>query len=134
STLWYKMLGYGKGITLEEPLYYIRWRVGSLSRGQLKNAKELHNQVRMKYDNDNVPRIKKGRPKKINIKNEKRAVYYSVAAGDFRAARKTAYETWLRFPLSIDTLKLILISMGLRRPGTIKGPCEVKFSPSPKPF
>lgn len=133
SSLWYRLLNHGKGVILEEPLYYIRWRLGSLSRGQFKN-KELHNQVRIKYDNDNVAKIKRGTPKKINIKNEKRAVYYSVTAGDFKSARETAYKTWRRYPLNLETIKLILLSMGIRRPKSIKGPCEVNFSPTHKPF
>ncbi len=134
STLWYRLLKYGKGIILDEPLYYIRWRIGSLSRGQLKIAGELHYQVRFKYDSANIAGIKKHFPKKNDLKNEKRAVYYSVAAGDFRAARKTAYDAWRRFPLSLESLKLILYSTGIRRLKSVKGPCQVKFTPIPKPF
>lgn len=134
SPLWYKLLGYGKGVMLEEPLYYIRWRIGSLSRGQLKNAGELHYQVRFKYDQANITKIKKSNSQKIYLKNEKQAVYFSAAAGDFRAARKTAYDAWRRFPLNLEVLKLVLISMGIQRPKVVEGPCQVKFSPIPRPF
>jgi len=134
SPLWYKLLGYGKGVVLDEPLYYIRWRIGSFSRGQIANARELHDLVRIKYDNANAANLKSDAPTKADLKNEKRAVYYCVAAGDLRAARKTAYDAWRRFPLNLETLKLILISTGIRRRRFIEGPCQVEFSPSPKPF
>lgn len=134
SPLWYKLLDHGKGIILDEPLYYIRWRIGSLSRGQLKNATELHYQVRFKYDHANIASINKIAPKKIDLRKEKLAVYYSVAAGDFRAARKTAYDAWRRFPLNLETLKLIVISLGIRRLKSVYGPGDVKFSPIHKPF
>jgi glycosyltransferase involved in cell wall biosynthesis len=134
SPLWYRLLDHGKGVILDEPLYYIRWRIGSFSRGQIKNAAELHYQVRFKYDNSNAVKIERNTPNKIDIRNEKRAVYYSVTAGDFRAARKTAYETWRRFPLNLETLKLMLISIGMRRRKAVEGPCQVNFSPISKPF
>lgn len=134
SPLWYRLLELGKGIILDEPLYYIRWRIGSLSRGQLKNAGDLHYQVRFKYDHANIAMIKNNDQNINDLKNEKRAVYYSAAAGDFRAARKTAYDAWRRFPLNLETLKLILISTGIRRLKSVNGPGQVKFSPTPKPF
>lgn len=134
SPLWYKLLDHGKGAILDEPLYYVRWRIGSVSRGQLKNAGDLHYQVRFKYDKANIACVKKNAPTKIDLKNEKRAVYYSAAAGDFRAARKTAYDAWRRFPLNWETMKLVLISMGVRRLRSVQGPCQVKFSPISKPF
>lgn len=134
SPLWYKLLRRGKGVVMDEPLYYIRWRIGSVSRGQLTNATELHYQVRAKYDTVNIDKIRKKIKKRVDLKNEKRAVHYCVAAGDMRAARETAYSAWRRFPLSADALRLVLSSAGFRRPRSIKGPCQVTFSPEPRPF
>ena len=134
SPLWYKLLDRGKGIVLDEPLYYIRWRMGSVSRGQLKNAKELHYQVRAKYDRANIDKISKNASGKVDLKNEKQTVHYCVAAGDLRAARKTAYDVWRRFPLSAEALKLVFASAGFRRLRAVQGPCQVTFSPGPKPY
>lgn len=134
SPLWYRLLGHGKGVILDEPLYYIRWRLGSLSRGQIKNAGELHYQVRNKYDHENIGKIKRNGTRKLDIRNEKRAVHFSAAAGDYRAARETAYGVWRRNPLNREALKLVLIALGLRKLKTVIGPCQVQFKPVPKPF
>lgn len=134
SPLWYKLLDEGKGIVLDEPLYYVRWRLGSLSRGQFENAKELHYRVRAKYDQANIHKIIRNGNGKIDLRNEKRAVYYCVAAGDLSEARKTAYNVWRRFPLSAEAYRLVLASAGFRRSRDVVGPCQVTYSPGPKPY
>lgn len=134
SPLWYRLLDQGKGIVLDEPLYYVRWRLGSLSRGQFTNAKELHYNVRAKYDRANIHKIRRNGHGKLDLKNEKRAVHYCVAAGDLREARRTARAVWRRFPLSAEAFRLVLASAGLRRFKDVLGPCHVTFSPGPKPF
>lgn len=134
SPLWYRLLRKGKGAVLEEPIYFVRWRLGSLSRGQLKNAGQLHYQVRARYDSDEISGIGPGDHQRGVSKSEKRAVYYSVAAGDFRSAWKTAFGVWRRSPLDKEVYKLILAASGFRRSESVEGPCGVVFSPISNPF
>ncbi len=135
SPIWYRLLKFGKGAILEEPLYYVRWRMGSLSRGQLKNDGELLGyRVRNKYDRTNIGSVRKYASKAIDLKNEIRAVYFSATAGDFSSARKTAFEVWRRFPLKIDSLKLVLISLGIKKMKFVNGPGQLKLFPISNPF
>ncbi len=134
SPLWYRLLQTGKGAVLEEPLYFVRWRMGSLSRGQMKNAGNVHFQVRDRYDNAEIVGIRRC-DRQIGIsKNEKRAVYYNAAAGDFSSARKTAFSVWRQSPFNVEAYKLIYIASGFRRSKSVEGPCGVIFSPISSPF
>lgn len=134
SPLWYRLLRRGKGAVLEEPLYFVRWRMGSLSRGQLKNAGQMHFQVRDRYDNDEIHGIRPGDQQKGVLKSEKLAIYFGVAAGDFKSALKTAFAVWRRSPFNKEVYKFILIASGFRRSKRIEGPCGVMFSPVSSPF
>lgn len=133
TPLWYGLLASGKGVVIDEPLYFVRWRLGSFSRGQLQNAGQIQHRVRSKYDRDNFHDPAKMRINKLDLKHEKRAVYYCVTARDMSSARQAAYSAWRRHPLSPDALKLVLIAGGMRRWNEIKGPCDVTFIPSAKP-
>lgn len=133
TPLWYRLLEQGRGAVLDEPLYFIRWRLGSLSRGQLENAGCLQHRVRSKYDKANIPKPWKTRAGKLDIKHEKRAVYFCATAGDMRSARQTALGAWRRHPLKLEPLKLVLIAGGFRRRNEITGPCQVKFTATPQP-
>lgn len=130
KTLWYGLLEEGKGALLEETLYFIRWRVGSLSRGQYSWPADLGYWIRRKYDPvnaDNVP----PRPIKSGPSNiEKKTVYYCCAARDLRTAREFAFQLWRRHPFNPESVKLLLLSTGLRTPKEIYGPAGVRMFPS----
>jgi len=67
SPLWYKLLKTGKGAILREPLYFIRWRLGSLSRGLLKAEGNTSSfRARDKYDHPNLAAFDKPR-RKIDV-------------------------------------------------------------------
>jgi hypothetical protein len=128
SPLWYRLLDHGKAVLFEEPLYYVRWRMGSLSRGQLNNSHEIHRGVRVKYDPTNAKGLTAEKSGKANLKNEKRAVYFCAAAGDLPAARKTAVAVWKKYPFSLISFKLLFAASGLQRLKRVEGACKTMFS------
>lgn len=133
SPLWYRLLHKGKGALLDEPLYYIRWRMDSLLRSPSKLPDDLNIRVRIKYDPENAV-TKNGASVSPNLKNIKRTVYFNLVANDFKSARQTAYRTWKNFPLNRDAIKLVLVSLGISRPKVVKGPTGVKFYPVKSPM
>ncbi|MGQ0541502.1 MAG: glycosyltransferase family 2 protein [Blastocatellia bacterium] len=133
SPLWYRLLRRGKGVVLDQPLYYIRWRMDSLSRCPGELPDDLNLRVRLKYDPENV--VTKTEPSvSPNLKNIKRTIYFNVVANDFKSAREAAYTAWKKFPLNRDAIKLVLVSLGLRRPKVVKGPTGVNFYPAKSPM
>lgn len=126
--LWYKLLDNGKGIILDVPLYFIRWRIGSHSRGQIKHETDINYEIRLKYDPANAV-LAERRGKKNNLGLHRRSVYYYAVAGDFGAAREVVYNAFKNYPISYDVLKMFLISIGIRRPKNIKGFGGVIFVP-----
>lgn len=127
KTLWYSLLGKGKGAVMEEPLYFTRWRAGSVSRGQNEYPVNMSYELQHKYDPENAVKKVRHPTNKIEIKNEKDGVYYHRAAGDFREAWKMAFGVWLRFPFNSETIKLALYSLGIRNSKDILGPADVKL-------
>jgi hypothetical protein len=132
KTLWYGLLNKGKGAVIEEPLYFVRWRIGSVSREQNPDLYELNYRIQLKYDpaNANKPKDLNGR---MDIRNEKTCVYFYSTAGDLRAARNIALRTWLRFPLDFEVAKLVFYSLGIRRLKTIVGPAGIDLFPTVSP-
>ena len=134
TPLWYGFLSAGKGVFMDEPLYYARWRLGSLSRGQMDNAREINRMARVRYDPENAGVAATETNGKLNLKNEKRAVYFCAAAGDYSAARKTAFAVWKRHPFRLVAYKLLLAASGLQRRNNVEGPCKTNFIPIPNPL
>jgi glycosyltransferase involved in cell wall biosynthesis len=135
KTLWYGLLAKGNGAVLEEPLYFTRWRIGSVSRDYNPDLEELNYNINLKYDpaNAHKPRYP-GTNGKVNMRNEMRSVYYYSTAGDFVAARTTALGTWRRYPFNLDAIKLVLLSVGIRRRSRIDGPAGMDLFPTSSPF
>lgn len=128
--LWYRLLSRGKGVALDDPLYFMRWRMGSVSRGQLaKKGIGMNAGVRAKYDPENASQRPKTVSSRASLKDERRCVYFFAAARDRRAAMKIALQTLRRFPFHRGAFELLLVATGLRRPAKLYGPCGVQFSP-----
>lgn len=129
--LWYKLLNLGRGIILDEPLYFIRWRIGSHSRGQIKHKTDINYEIRLEYDAANAASVEERKTQKNNIGLQRRSVYYYAVAGDFKAAREVVFDAFRNHPISYDVLKMFLISVGIRRPKNVKGFGGVTFVPVP---
>jgi len=114
KTLWYQLLEKGCGAVMEAPLYFVRWRLGSVSRGQNLYPTDMGNQIRLKYDRQNALLAAKKASSDIDVRNEKKCVFYYSVAGDDIAARKVAIRAWMRFPLRLETIKLLLIAFKVR--------------------
>jgi glycosyltransferase involved in cell wall biosynthesis len=132
TPLWYRLLEHGKAAVLEEPLYYVRWRLGSLSRGAMSDGTRINHGVRSKYDPQHAP--DPGREKKLSLKNEIRSVYFSAAAGDRKAAISTAAQVLKVHPLSPIANRLLFVALGLPPTRSATGPCNAVFVPSDGPF
>lgn len=114
KTLWYQLLENGRGAVMETPVYFVRWRLGSVSRGQNHYPTEMGKQIRLKYDRQNALLESKNPRSNIDVRNEKKCVYYYTFAGDDLAARKVAINVWKRFPFRLETIKLLLIAFKVR--------------------
>lgn len=134
KTLWYEMLTKGKGAVMEDPLYFVRWRMGSVSRGQIRLRADMSYEMQLKYDPENAQKPERTMTSNANVKIEKKCVYFYSAAGDFKAARKIAFETWLRFPFRLETIKLVFDSLGIRRMKWVLGPAGIKLFPVDSPL
>jgi glycosyltransferase involved in cell wall biosynthesis len=129
KTLWYELLKGGRGAVLEEPLYFVRWRAGSVSRGGNSYPHDMAYKLRLKYDPENAV-SQKSAAIRLDMRSEKKSVWYYAAAGDFREARTTALMAWKRFPYSVEAVKLVLNSLGVRRPRCISGPAGMTLFPT----
>lgn len=127
KTLWYRLLEEGKGALIEEALYFVRWRIGSVSRGQYSWPTDLAYQIRRKYDPVNADRVRPPFIKTGPSNVEKKTVYYCYAAGDFRTAREVGFRQWRRHPFNLQSLKLMLASMGFRTPKEVRGPAGLRM-------
>lgn len=130
KTLWYGLLDDGKGALIEEALYFIRWRIGSVSRGQYSWPPDLAYQIRRKYDPINALEIPSVQIKGGPSKTEKKTVYYYCAARDFKTAREIAFRLWRRNPFNLQSMKLMLLSLGFRTPKEIHGPGGLRMLPT----
>lgn len=134
KTLWYGLLSRGKGAVLEDPLYFVRWRLGSVSRGQNKYPGDMSYKIHLKYDRENARKPEPPRSNKIDIRNEKKCVYFYSAAGDIRAAMKTAIRAWRMSPFRLETTKLLFRSLGIPRLKKVPGPAGVSLFPVSSPM
>ena len=130
--LWYKFLSTGAGAVMTEPLYYIRWIMGSHSRGMIKNLSSVNYEIRKKYDPENLTLIRERRPN--SIKTVQKSVKYYTAARDFKAARKAAFVAWWQLPLALDRIKLLIKSLGVGRSKEVFGPAQTKYVRVSQPF
>lgn len=129
--LWYKLLREGKGAIMDEALIYVRWRMGSHSRGQQSYSGCSNKEIRLAYDAENANSQTVQWKGKANLRNERRCVYFYTAAGDFEAARQTALSTLRQNPLDPRALKLLAIALGFRRITKALGPANTQFYPVP---
>jgi len=130
KTLWYGLLDEGKGALIEETLYFVRWRIGSVSRGQYNWPADLGYQVRRKYDPINADKVRPRNVEKGPSNTEKKTVYYCCTAGDMGTARETAFRAWLRHPFNLQSLKLMIFSLGFRTPKEVQGPAGMRMVPT----
>ncbi len=130
KTLWYGLLEEGKGALIEEPLYFVRWRVGSVSRGQYSWPADLAYQIRRKYDPINAVEVASVAIENGPTRIEKKTIYYCITARDFKTAREFAFRVWRRHPFSLESLKLLFLALGFRTPKEISGPGGLLMSPT----
>lgn len=108
--LWYGLLKIGEGALLEDPLYYIRWLLGSHSRSQSGVRSEADFSIRAKYD----PETFRGQQRKPfdasrkSLRVASKCIKYYLAADDFIAADGTATQLLKEHPFNIDAWKLKL--------------------------
>lgn len=133
KTLWYELLRRGKGAVLEEPLYFVRWRMGSLSRGQSNTPADRYYKLGLEYDPDNVALPKEVTSKKLEFKTIKKCLYFYLAAGDTSSLIDILFTAWRRNPANIETYRLIRYLFGLRREIGTYGPAGVKLFPTVSP-
>jgi glycosyltransferase involved in cell wall biosynthesis len=122
--LWYKLLEIGKGALLAEPLYYIRWLIGSHSRSNTGVRYAANYAIRAKYDVDSLSeKPPKGfEPKKKNINLAQKSLKYYLAAEDFAAARAVAKQLLQKHPFDLEAWKL-----AVRAAAKINGDIKVKL-------
>lgn len=116
--LWYRLLQCGPGVVCGEPLYYVRWRLGSHSRSQLPLRWRTNVEIRRRYDPAGARELTDRKaPDAASgaLKAAARCVYYYLLAGDYRAANEVAAHAWRSAPTSREALKLLL-RVALRRP------------------
>ena len=126
--LWYKMLAYGKGVILDEPLYFIRWRIGSVSRGQIKYPTDINYQIRQKFDKANAVALEQ-KYKRNTLQLEWTSVVYYALAGDYRSAKEVAFKAFRNNQVSFRTIKMLLLSLGLKRYDSASGAGGATFVP-----
>lgn len=129
KTLWYQLLEESRGALIEEPLYFHRWRIGSVSRGQYTWPADVSYQICRKYDPINADKVRPPYTKSGPSNTEKKTVYYCSTAGDFSTAREIAFRLWRRDPFHLESVRLLLVSFGFRTQKQIKGPAGFLMSP-----
>ncbi len=118
KSLWYKMLDRGAGVVFGEPLYFARWRLGSISRSNFQQRSEIHYGVRRRYDPENVGQLRP--PQQVDdqtgiIKHATRCVDFYLLAGDRSAAREMAAQVWRQWPVNPRAMKLLVMGLTGRR-------------------
>jgi hypothetical protein len=111
--LWYKMLSRGMGAVLGEPLHYVRWRLGSLSRTEMSKGWLDNRDIRRAYDTKSTALISHRVPpteRRAKLSAAARCQFYYLLAGDLDAAREVASATWREAPASSESWKLLLRS------------------------
>ena len=138
KALWYKMLKRGMGAVIGHPTYYVRWRLGSLSRSDLANARRDNREIRRIYHPESAEEIGK-RPLveewQANLYAAEKCHNYYLLARDYGAARQTALATLRAAPLSPEPWKMVLRSI-LRRVSLSNpiGPGKQRFRPIGQPW
>ena len=107
--LWYKLLNIGQGAVLGEPLYFMRWILGSHSRSEFQKRAATNRDIRLRYhpngaDLQSIYHFKNSRV--AAIRAAARCVNLYILAGDFSAARKIAFDTWRRWPIDPTAWKI----------------------------
>jgi hypothetical protein len=116
--MWYRLLRRGTGVVCGEPLYYVRWRLGSHSRSEFSMRWRANVDIRRRYDPDGARELGNREapdPASASLTAAARCVYYYLLAGDYRAANEVAAHTWRSAPANPEALKL-LFRVALRRP------------------
>ncbi len=116
--LWYKMLSRGRGAVIGQPLHYVRWRLGSLSRTDMSKGWLDNRAIREKYDPEGVGLLVQKRAptlERAKLNAAIRCQQYYLLAGDFKAARHVAAQTVRAAPASGEAWKMVLRS-SLRQP------------------
>ena len=139
KSLWYKMLDRGAGVVFGEPLYFARWRLGSISRSNFQERSEIHFGVRKRYDPENVHLLRP--PQRIDqrtgtIKAAARCVDFYLLADDAPAARDLASQVWRTWPFAPRALKLLTKAVTKRRALRLwkRGDDHPDFKPIPRPW
>jgi len=112
--LWYKLLERGRGAVTGEPIYYIRWLLGSHSRSETGTRRAANDSIRAKYDTlsfENQEREPLGWQKKKFSAAGKCFKYY-LAADDFAAAGAVAGQMLKKYPFHAETWKMAIRFVG----------------------
>lgn len=138
--LWYKMLSRGTGAVLGEPLHYVRWRLGSLSRSDMSRDWLDNRDIRQVYHPEaDTMRSHRVAPseQRAKLTAATRCQYYYLLAGDTDAARDVANTAWRQARTSTEAWKMLLRSK-LGRP-TLRGtkpetPRTHRYRPIARPW
>lgn len=116
--LWYKLLGRGRGAVLGQPLHFIRWRLGSLSRSLPEYYARVYRDVRERYDPENARSITLDTLAEdaATLSAARRCVEYYLQANDPLSAVEVAAGVWWRSPGDIKALKLLKHALLRGRP------------------
>ncbi|MGH7603723.1 MAG: glycosyltransferase family 2 protein [Gemmatimonadaceae bacterium] len=118
TPLWYKMLARGNGVVIGEPLHYVRWRLGSMSRADVLRGWFDNRDIRRLYHPESNPqRSHRVLPpeQRARVNAAARCQNYYLLAGDIAAAREVAKSALRQRPLSSEVWKMLLRGQ-LRRP------------------
>lgn len=128
--LWYKLLESGRGAVLGEPIYYIRWLLGSHSRSETGKRSAANDSIRAKYDPDSFQNSERKLfdPVKKNFDAAGKCFKYYLAADDFAAARSVAAQMMKKYPFRADTWKMAIRTVGRINADIKKNLRRSKFS------
>jgi hypothetical protein len=119
NPLWYRLLARSKGAVLGKILYYHRWRLNSVSRGNLEANSRMHLAVRRRYDAGNAELLKANVPfdeRGSLLTKGRRGVFCYLDAGDHVAARELAIQLWQRMPWTLSANRLLFqAAFGVKR-------------------
>lgn len=116
--LWYKMLSKGRGAVIGQPLHYVRWRLGSLSRTNLSKGWLDNRSIRERYDPESLKALSQKRfpgGERASMSATVRCHDYYLLARDFDAAREVVRGALRQAPASGAVWKMFLKSTLRRR-------------------
>lgn len=116
--LWYKLLKRGRGAVLGEPIYYIRWLLGSHSRSATGKRSAANDSIRAGYDAVSFQKQKRqpSDPARKKFSAARKSFKYYLAADDFAAAGEIAAQMLKKYPFHVEPWK-----MAIRTAGRING-------------